>query len=225
MMRRFLHAGRFVRWACESGLLGRIHSFEIRDGILFNWPVASSLFFRREASGGGVLVDTGPHALDQMLWWLGGVEEFEYFDNSAGGVESDCELHIRLRSGAEGVIELSRTRRLPNAAVLRGEKGEIEVALGKNHLSLRLSGAPHGLAGEAAPENAVDPAAQSQLDIMAAEHADWLGAIRSGTPPEVTGADAREHVAIIESCYRKAQPLGMPWSEPGFVTGARAWNA
>jgi predicted dehydrogenase len=212
MMRRFLRSGRFVRWAVESGRLGRIESVDIREGRVFNWPVTSAGFFRQETMGGGVLMDTGVHTLDQLIWWLGGVEDFEYFDNNDGGVESDCEIHLRMRSGATGVVELSRTRNLRDTAVIRGERGEMEVALSKNHLVWRPAGAPYALSGSGVASRPLGTVDQSQLDIVADEHADWIEAIRTGRPPETRAEDAKERIALIEACYRRRQPLDLPWN-------------
>ena len=46
-VRRFLHAARFVKWAMDDGFLGRILSFDVRDGYVFAWPMASDFFFRK----------------------------------------------------------------------------------------------------------------------------------------------------------------------------------
>ena len=211
LMRRFLHATRFTKWAVASGMLGRVLSFDIRDGIPFNWPLASDFSFRKAAAGGGVLIDTGPHTLDQLLWWLGDVASVEYYDNDYGGVESDCELYIELTSGAKGVVELSRTRHLRNTAIIQGDKAELEVELGKNVISLWFADAPVGIAGQGFPLTHPDLVTQTQIDLIATEHADWLEAIRHGYTPLVSGTEALKSVGLIESCYANRQPLHLPW--------------
>jgi predicted dehydrogenase len=211
LTRRFIHAGRFTKGAVDSGLLGRIVSFDIRDGFIFNWPLASDFFFRKEAAGGGVLMDVGVHALDQLLWWLGDVKSFEYYDNCYGGVESDCELQVTLQSGVKGVVELSRTRNLRNTAILRGERAELEVGTFQNSISLRLFDGAVGITGQGASRESKVNSIQSQIDIIAAEHEDFLEAIRTGCPPAVPGAEGRRSVALIGACYAKRRPLNLPW--------------
>jgi predicted dehydrogenase len=139
MTRRFLHSGQFAKWAIDGGLLGEIHSFELMDGFVFGWPLATDFFFRKELAGGGTLIDAGVHALDQVLWWLGEVETFEYYDDNFGGVESECKLHLTMTSGVHGVVELSRTRNLRNTAIIRGERGELEVGLIDNRSKLKAA--------------------------------------------------------------------------------------
>ena len=210
LMRRFLHAGRFAKWAIDSGLLGHIVSFDIRDGAVFDWPLTSDFFFHAKMAGGGVLIDTGVHTLDQLLWWLGDVKSFEYYDDYYGGVEADCELHITLQSGAHGIVELSRTRNLRNTAIIRGERAELEVHLSRNALSLHFLDSPMQLIGQGAPWESTTTA-QSQVDIIAAEHDDMLQAIRTGRHLEVSGVEGRRSAALIEACYRERRPLQLPW--------------
>ena len=57
---------------------------------------------------------------------------------------------MTFESGARGIVELSRTRNLRNTAILRGERGELEVGLWQNSLQLRLSGSPVELVGKGA---------------------------------------------------------------------------
>jgi predicted dehydrogenase len=211
LMRRFLHAGRFTKWAVESGLLGRILSFHFQDGLIFDWPLASDFFFHRERAGGGVLMDTGVHTLDQLLWWLGDVKSFEYYDDSCGGVEAECELHVTLKSGAEGIVELSRTRNLRNTAIIRGERAELEVGLWRNSISLRFLGSPVQIIAQGAPWEQSALVEQSQIDIIAAEHDELLEAIHTRRPQTVSGTEARRSVALIEACYRERRQLQLPW--------------
>src|SRR6266536_3703994 len=99
-------------------------------GFVYNWPVASGFFFSKEQAGGGVLVDTGSHMLDLLLWWLGDViDVVEYRDDSLGGVEAECWLSLVLQTPTgpvQGNIILSRLRKLRNTARIVGERFTIE---------------------------------------------------------------------------------------------------
>jgi len=212
MTRRFVNAGRFVRWAIEAGLLGRVLSFDVRDGYVFNWPLASDFFFRKETAGGGVLIDAGVHTLEQILWWLGDIESLEYYDDNAGGVESDCEIHIVLKSGAQGIIELSRTRNLRNTAIIRGERAEIEVGLINNTLRLTFTGSPYDVVGEGRVLHSVTDGRQSQIDQIRAEHDDFFEAIRTRRAPEVSGQAAMRCIEWIQRCYAERRELRLPWT-------------
>src|SRR4030095_1709986 len=218
MIRRFVHAGRFTKEALQGGILGRVRSFDVRDGFVFNWPMASTFFFDRKRACGGGTIDMGVHVLDQLVWWLGDIESLDYCDNCHGGVESDCLVHVRMDSGVEGVVELSRTRNLRNTIIVRGERGELEVGTFQNFLFLRVPGEPLEMkavcgATEDGPVKS-NPAAfptKDQLDVVSAEHEDFLDAIHSGRRPEVSGEDARRIMGLIENCYAHRKPLELPW--------------
>jgi predicted dehydrogenase len=206
LMRRFAPWARFTKRAVDSGCLGRIVSFEYREGYIYRWPVASDFMFRKEAAGGGVLIDTGAHTLDSVLWWLGDVERFEYYDDAEGGVEADCAIHMTLASGAAGIVELSRTRHLPNRVIIRGDRGILEATSGTAAITLdgyRLAGPLE------APANSSER--DEYLALMAASLHDWLTAVRQQHQPLVTGEEGRRSVAFIEACYRNRQPLAYPW--------------
>ena len=214
LMRRFLRSAQFAKWVVSNGLLGRIESFDFREGNVYNWPVTSDFFFRRETAGGGVLFDTGAHTLDLLLWWLGDVASFEYFDDSYGGVEADCELSVTMESGAKGTLELSRTRNLRNTAIIRGERAELEVHLRGDWVSLRSRDGTVGVAGYSVDRPQSKVVEQSSIDLFSAQLQDWLDAIRIGRLPTVSGTEARKSVALIEACYAQRQLLQLPWVEP-----------
>lgn len=144
LMRRFIYAASLAKTLIDGGMLGPVESFDFAEGDIYNWPVTSDFFFKRQTAGGGVLLDTGAHTLDLLLWWLGPVDSYEYFDDcvAAQGVEADCRMELKMSSGAEGVIELSRTRNLRNTAIIRGELADMEVDLRKNWLAVYPKGGP-----------------------------------------------------------------------------------
>lgn len=211
LVRRFFTATQWVKAALDAGLLGPIESFDFREGVVFNWPVASDFFFLKETAGGGVLIDTGAHTLDLLLWWLGKVASFEYYDDSCSGVEADCELYLRLASGGQGVVELSRTRNLRNSAILRGQRGEIEISLHSNRLIARpkeiLAYKNSVMSGYRLPK-------QSFQELFVLQIKDWLQAIKSGKIPLVPGVEAARSIAFINACYEKRQLLELPWVRP-----------
>jgi len=220
-VRRFLHAARFVKWAIDDGFLGRIRSFDVRDGYVFAWPMASDFFFRKEKAGGGVLMDAGVHTLDELLWWLGEVRSFEYYDDSLGGVEADCELHLTFESGVSGILEASRTRNLRNTAIIRGERGELEVGLWQNALQLRLSGSPVEIVGQGGIWHSAEAPDQDNVSIIVDEHDDFLSAIRTGRSPAVGGVAAKQSIELVEACYRQRRPLVAAWEETNVERSVR----
>jgi predicted dehydrogenase len=210
-IRRLLWAHRLTHLLIESGAWGRIESFDFRNGLNHGSPVASDLSFRKEIGGGGVLMDTGVHALDCLQHWLGDFSEVEYFDDAAGGVEANALLNLRLHNGPSGIVELSRTRQLRNTAIIRCERGTIEVGLDTNNTRLSLADQPYVFSGEVRnlKESRKD---QDDLGLMRAQVEDFLAAIRSNRKAEVGVQSARSTIELIESCYRDRQLLQFSWA-------------
>lgn len=220
LMRRHSDAARWLKEALTDGLLGAIESFDFEDGFPYAWPVASGALFRRETAGGGVLADLGAHTLDSLLWWLGDVASCDCYDDSYGGVEADARLELTLVSGASGRVEVSRTRTLRNTAVIRGERGEIEIGTEQRNRNL-VSASPNtllettyaGVRGARLPRLHV-------IDLFVREIRDWLLTIESGGPPLVTPESTVPAIALIERCYARRELWELPWVRPATVTVA-----
>jgi predicted dehydrogenase len=183
---RFFHSSQFLKTLFENRLLGYISDFHVGLGIISKWPSASDFLFRKEAAGGGVLIDWGVHVLDLLLWWLGDYEHVEYYDDAAGGVESDCELHLKLQCGASGIVELSRSRNLKNVCRIQGERGVLEfsiwdpdpvVCLHFNNQELVLSGRVEGH----------DAGKQTMRDVISRQFDNFVEAIVSHRDPLISG--------------------------------------
>jgi len=208
LMRRFLHVNRWAKSVLEAGLLGEICAFDVREGTVFHWPAASAAFFDRKRAGGGVLMDIGVHTLDILLWLLGEVTCVEYRDDSYGGVEADCLLRLKLTCGAQGVVELSRTRDLRNTLILEGTRGRLEIHLHTN----TVLAAPDHVRKHRWGKRAVDRLPPQRFEqLFVAELADWLQALQTGRAPEVTGREGMRPVELIERCYAARRELELPW--------------
>jgi predicted dehydrogenase len=212
LMRRQLRAAGWVKAFLESRLLGTIESFDIHDGFVYEWMVATDAIWRKDQAGGGVLMDIGPHVLDLLLWWLGPARDVAYQDDSYGGVEADCLIDLTMESGARGTVEMSRTRRLRQTAIIRGERGLIEVGIDSNLLraepSELLDMRFDGVRGGAMKRQTSDELFDAQLRS-------WRRALLSGEDPEVSGRDAALSIDLIERCYRARRPWELPWVRLG----------
>lgn len=210
-MRRFLRSARFTHWVLKQSLLGQIQEFDIQEGNVYNWPVKSDFFFKPETAGGGVLFDTGAHTLDLMLWWLGEVADFTYYDDSYGGVEADCEIYLTMKNGAKGVVKLSRTHNLSNKAIIKGEKGIIETELRRNAFKLSSYDNQYGLTGLGFIDDLSTAVEQPFTSLFEPQIQDWLEAIRGEHPPAAPGTEAIRTVQLMEACYAQRQRLEFPW--------------
>ena len=211
LMRRFRRSYQLTRELISSGALGPIQTFDIQEGAVYGWPLASDFILRRETAGGGVLIDTGSHVLDALLWWLGDVSDVACWDDQAGGVEADCVLELTMASGAQGTVTLSRLRNLRNTAIIQGARATLEVDLAANALRLIPADSVLAVAGQAAPREDLAAPEQTTVDLFTAELTDWFSAIHRGTRPSIDGREGRRSLALIETCYARRQPAVYPW--------------
>jgi predicted dehydrogenase len=213
LMRRFLTTHRIVHSLLSNGLLGRINRFDFAEGEIYDWPVASDFFFRKDSAAGGVLIDTGAHTLDSLLHWLGEFVEVEYFDDAQGGIEANCMLKLRMENGSSGTVEMSRTRQLRNTAIICGEQGTLEVGLDRNSLRFQAAGDPYVVRCSTTHVERSDQG-QGYLDTITEQMKEWVDAVFEERPPFVDASSAVPSVRLIETCYAKRQPLFLPWEHP-----------
>jgi len=221
LLRRYFRAYQITKKLMETNTLGKVKSFDIREGNVYNWPVASDFMFRAGESGGGVLVDTGAHTLDFVLWCLGDVASVEYYDDNLGGVEAECILHLQMKGGAKGVVELSRLRNLRNTAIISGENGEIELHLRRDKILFR-PGSEQSYQTFEDLLQLTHTMARKWPDCFPAQIESWLNAISGKSPNFITGDEGRKSVALIETCYQHRrqipQIVGMGDSAERFAT-------
>ena len=209
-MRRFCPAVVAAKSFLERDLLGPIENFSILEGGVFAWPVASDYLLRKETAGGGVLVDTGAHTFDMILWLFGDVASLDYRDDAYGGVEADCEVRLTMVGGAQGYVELSRTRNLPADLLIEGKRGRMVVNYVKNQLRLELDG------------KSLDSFKMETKDAQGREIGvwglmirrqleNWLESLSGKGSSLVPGSEGRRVVEFFEQCYRQRRPLEFPW--------------
>lgn len=211
-VRRFRWSYRFAKRIIESGALGVIQSFDVSEGGIFDWPIASPFFLDRQASGGGVLADAGVHAIDALQWWLGSIETIDYRDDDMGGVEADCELDVTMTGSIHGHIELSRTRAMRNTTIVRGSLGTLELHAYTNEATLTL----HDSTSLDLPGMVKQKDSQNEA-IFADQLRDFAAAIRDHRAPMVDGVQGRQSVEVVERCYASRKPLRHSWVFEGMA--------
>jgi predicted dehydrogenase/nucleoside-diphosphate-sugar epimerase len=208
LLRRYLHAARWLKALLESGALGTIRSFDIREGFVFNWATSSDALLRRDLAAGGVLMDTGAHTLDLLLWWLGDVASLTYRDDAAHGVEADCVLDCIMASGAVGRVELSRTRDLRGTIVIEGTDGFVEVHLARNEI---VAGSANAMAFRHDGHGPADMPMQIFPALFDGELGDFRRSVAGESGKGVAAVEGIRSVSLIERCYAERKPLEMPW--------------
>lgn len=216
LMYRYCDGPRLLKQSTESGRLGAIQRVTLEWGGVYDWPVQSGFFFDRERAGGGVLIDTGSHALDLLTWLLGPLLVTDYADDSHGGVEADCEIRLcaqALTGRPEVAVRLSRLRNLSNRLTIHAEHWEVCYDVGTpDAIVWRVTSpecAPGGL--ELHGRGTVR---QTWGDVYAAQVTNFVDAVTNRATVVPTGRDALRSVELIDACYVGRRTLAFPWDAP-----------
>jgi len=210
LVRRFLYSHQFVKKIISANFLGKIRSFDVSEGSIYNWPVASAFFFKKE-TGGGVLSDTGAHTLDSILWWLGDYDSFKYYDDGQGGVDANCKISLVMKNGAKGTIELSRTRNLRNSAIIYGEKAKLEVQMLGPQVTIYPNGEDIKMIGNVVSKSMKVGKIQPAQNIMKEQFENWVSAIKNKEELYISGKEASKSIAFIEACHKNRKTLTTSW--------------
>jgi predicted dehydrogenase len=220
---RFFPSTELMKHLVESRFLGELQSFEYEFGEPGGWSPFSGYNLARSTCGGGVLVVSGSHVLDHMLYVFGDVEVVSHADDSRGGIEANCETWFSATVNGRplrGRVVLSKTHRLANRIRIVGERGTLEVA-GRQTRSVTYlpagSSVRQELTASAPPLLRADETDYFQLQLD-----DFVNAIRTGGAPRVDGKQATRSVLLTERCYAVATALEEPWSEATLDRLARA---
>jgi predicted dehydrogenase len=228
--RRFFPATKMVKGILKSGLLGEIRSFRFLEGEIYNWPVKTASPFKRAEAGGGVLIDIGAHTVDLLLWWLGEVSEVQYEDDSMGGVEVNCRVHLRMVNGAEGIVQLSRDCPLPNRYLIECDKGWIAYRCDVvDRIEWGLYDSDYGLDAEIRVMSNPAWSAKSELGLPVPRYMDCfetqlrnvIAAVQGVETLSVPGTEGRKCIDLIETCYNNRTLLAMPWLDETEMQRAR----
>ena len=225
--RRFLAIGMTRRMATgllearalvASGALGDRVRFVYREGGVYSWPVSTTAPFSRATAGGGVLIDLGSHAIDYLTALFGTPSVVAYADDGQGeGVETNCVVELGFPA-ASGFAQLSWNQPLETGLDIVGEKAELRLHPFRPDSLLWRS---HGGRWQARKLRATLPrdveprgergAPVTYFEAIYYQLVQVLRAVRYGEPVPVDGEQGLAAVRAIDTCYRQAAPLRLPW--------------
>jgi len=219
---RFFPSTELTKQLVDSRFLGELQSFEYEFGDPGGWSPFSGYNLARSTCGGGVLIVSGSHALDHMIYLLGNVDVISHANDSRGGIEANCMTRLAATVDGRpvpGRLVLSKTHRLANRIRIVGERGTLEVG-GRQTRSVTYlpSGSSERQELTAAPLALAD----AEPDYFQLQLHDFVNAIRTGAPPRVDGEQATRSVLLTERCYALATALEEPWCEATLECLARA---
>jgi predicted dehydrogenase len=213
LVRRYWDLYRFLKKVLKEGLLGEMISIDIREGANYNWNPASYFMFEK-SKGGGLLYDIGVHVLDTIVWCFGDCTIEKYYDDSKGGVESNCEIYFSLLNGTKGIVELSRNRQLRNTMIIRFENGNIEIGQQYNSFfNIEYKGEKYILNGHVIDRNGISNNNKKMKDCIAEQLNDFFASIGDGKSPSIDGYEGKRSVELIEQCIGIREELNYPWEK------------
>jgi predicted dehydrogenase len=210
LMMRFFPHNQWLADLVAEGEIGEVREVIVEEGAPLNWPMASNGYFDRNATGGGVLFDSGVHFLDRVLWMFGDLTDLAYEDDSCGGFESNAKLSGTLHIGGRPVparLEFSWSHHLRRSIRVVGERGTLEART-SDPRTLTLHRTTHR--------------GPMEMQIACARHwdghshyraqlDDFIGAVQERRAPFVTAESSLRTLAVIEAAYAMRTPMAQPW--------------
>lgn len=210
LMMRFFPHNQWLSDLVADGEVGEVREVIVEEGAPLNWPMAGNSYFDRNATGGGVLFDSGVHFLDRVLWLFGDLTDLVYEDDSCGGFECNAKLSGTLRFGGRPVparLEFSWTHWLRRSIRVVGERGTLE-AFTSDPRTLTLQRATRR-----GPMKMQIPCAEhwDSRSHYRAQLDDFIDAVQQRRAPFVTAESSLRALAVIEDAYKMRTPLAQPW--------------
>ena len=219
-----LAVGYNSRYAPVSGLMkrllherffGRLEHVHFEYGTAGGWAPLSGYNLSREQSGGGVLVVTGTHAIDRMLYWFGEPARVFYADDNHGGVEANCKAWLEFDNELgrfTGSFFFSKTVDLRNGLSIESDAGRVELPHASHSDITWLPKRTPGV------QQIIRPSQTGSVDTYQQQMDTFAAAILGGRVAIVDGAAGAQSVKFFEGCYRARMPLPEPWA---WYVGAR----
>jgi predicted dehydrogenase len=185
----------------DDGDLGKLNVLRVQIGMWY--PPTTSWRGTPALSGGGVVIDLAPHALDLMMLVGGKIEEVDariYSLQFPGEVEDFCTARLSFAGGTVGLLELSYCAHQYGGRVeAYGSEATYAVdgsmqSAGVYHTWFRRGQKP------APMERQV-----STLDCYQAAVEDFTDAVLHGGEPSINMADGLRVTRVIEAMYASAK--------------------
>ena len=198
-IRRLLVSYRILGDLYRTKHFGALSKVHLAEGGVFNWRAASMGSFSRELNGGGVLMDTGPHALDLLCQVFEDLRlDTAHMDAfSPKAIEANAVLRITADGRVPITVNLSRNRNLSNVARFEFEDAVVTVPVRDDRIDVE----PKDGAKFCMFERPKPIAYPEFFDRFYKE------VVLSGATKPVAPAEAIRSLRIIEDAYEHAQPM------------------
>jgi predicted dehydrogenase len=207
---RFRSNVQLMRTLLESNYFGAVRRFAYQTGTIGGWAPLSGYNLDRSATGGGVLVVTGTHFLDRMLYWFGYPDRASLVHDSLGGPEANAFATFSYENNLRGVARFSKTVRLPTGFVMETEAGTALLGEGpEDPIRFWPSGRPElevTLQPRGAKQNS-----NGGPDLFRSQLEDFVAAARHGHSPKISVQAGIESLRLLDELYSNAIALDTDW--------------
>lgn len=203
---RFSGACRLLKHAIDSEQFGQVLRFAHQDGSRGGWSPLSGYNLDTKRAGGGVLVTTGTHFLDRLIWFWGSPAEVGFRDNSSGGPESHCIARFLFRVGGReiaGSAIFSKVVALSEMTVVETTEGLLMMPSDAGETITFRPNGDRSLEYEVRfARGRRDPRKLYQRELE-----DFIAACRSSRKPCVDARTATASLELLSRLYEVRQPL------------------
>ena len=205
---RFRENILFLHDLLKTGHFGTVKRFAHQFGTPGGWAPMSAYNLNRKAAGGGVLIVTGSHFLDRMLYLWGFPDEAELKDDSEGGPEANCMATFRYTTADtpfEGVALYSKTAALPGGLVIETDKGIVKLAdMDDADIIFRPHVTPEI---EEVVRRRGKPIYPPGVSVFQLQLDDFVDACQQRRSPRVDGYQGLNSLKLIQDLYSRRQSI------------------
>lgn len=180
----------------EGGTLGKVFSFRLMFGGYID--MAGTWFVNKALSGGGIIIDNGPHAFDLIRYLLGDIAHLQArtFNVQDIPVEDTAQISCRLQSGVNGVIDISWSNAVSS-------QNYLEIYAQEGTLLLDFNGLSYKYKTWDAWKRIPNVASAKEAFNRQLDH--FVDAINGKTPSMTVMQDGVASQALIEQAYHSIQ--------------------
>jgi predicted dehydrogenase len=197
----------YLRRVIEGGALGDIYAVRAVSTRRRTFPRGHTTWFSdKRRSGGGALIDMGPHILDLAMWFAGDWEPASVSGVVRTALMTDTDIDdyaegmVRMKGGCTiSVLSTWASHTRPGLSVtVLGTRGGAVLDLGSPQV-LTFFGEDGGTLTEWKPTE-ISPAPLPQARVQA----HFVACARSGAPAENSAERGLAVMRIIEGIYRSS---------------------
>ena len=213
MARRFSAGNAYAKKVVDSGIFGTPRSFRFEEGGIYSWPSRVPFLLEKDA-GSGVLIGSGSHMFDLVLWTFGPIADVKCFSDSNTKQEVDALVELKTVSGVNGIIELSRSRQLSNSTSIVFDTAILHIPAFGPGLRLESKDGTFSLIGDPKINDREVVGDADLAQMMAAQLDDFAEAVAMKRDPMASAISGIQCIELVEKCYENRQDLISSWERP-----------